>query len=277
MLGEVSIGSIRRDVARPANLAIVLTILVGIAVIVEQGAVTAVLVAISFSILSFALLFGVGRIGHLEQSVTQLRAEAVALWSLSPLGTAGGVLLPGLGGYAMSPQAAVALMAFVVRTQPSTIVELGPGSSTVLLTRLSPSLAKPLSITCLEHERQFVEDMELAFRYHDTMQVELVEAHLQPTQLPDWSGDWYDPAALEQLPSAIDLLVIDGPPERTGPDARFPAYPVLRHRLVDGALVFVDDTGREAERAMVQRWVTMGGLTIVQDGGLFMVLRKSAG
>jgi hypothetical protein len=53
----------------------------------------------------------------------------------------------------------------------------------------------------------------------------------------------------------IDLLFVDGPPKATGPQARFPAIPVLLSQLSDDALIVLDDTAREDERAISDRWV----------------------
>jgi hypothetical protein len=67
------------------------------------------------------------------------------------------------------------------------------------------------------------------------------------------SWDWY---ALTGLPAPleIDMLVIDGPPETTGPLARYPAGPALFPKLAQGAVVFLDDAMRDTETEILQRW-----------------------
>jgi len=60
----------------------------------------------------------------------------------------------------------------------------------------------------------------------------------------------------------VDLLLIDGPPEKTGPDARYPAMRVLEDRLADAATVVFDDAHRQDERVALRKWVeTIEGLT----------------
>lgn len=62
----------------------------------------------------------------------------------------------------------------------------------------------------------------------------------------------YDPSALD-MPT-VDLLVIDGPPRRTGDNARYPALPVLGDRFTAGAVAVLDDADRDDERACLERW-----------------------
>ena len=57
------------------------------------------------------------------------------------------------------------------------------------------------------------------------------------------------------LPPAIDLLIVDGPPQWTGHLARYPALPLLGRLLTPSAVVLVDDAGRPDERMMVKRWL----------------------
>jgi predicted O-methyltransferase YrrM len=48
----------------------------------------------------------------------------------------------------------------------------------------------------------------------------------------------------------IDLLVIDGPPSSTNPDARYPALEHLVPLLSPRATVILDDVDREEERKL---------------------------
>jgi hypothetical protein len=64
---------------------------------------------------------------------------------------------------------------------------------------------------------------------------------------------WYDPRALEGIESA-DLLVVDGPPGRVCPLARYPALPKLAPKLAANAAILLDDGDRSSEQEIVQRW-----------------------
>lgn len=83
--------------------------------------------------------------------------------------------------------------------------------------------------------------------------VELRHAPLAENPLGE-PGRWYDLAAIEACPDAIDLIIVDGPPEDSGPDARFPAGPVLLPRLRPGGAMLLDDAAREQERRMSDRF-----------------------
>ena len=50
------------------------------------------------------------------------------------------------------------------------------------------------------------------------------------------------------------VLFVDDPPGPTGPQARYPAIPVLSDRLADGAIVVLDDASRADEATIVERW-----------------------
>ena len=65
-----------------------------------------------------------------------------------------------------------------------------------------------------------------------------------------WPGAWY---ALDDVPAAINLLVIDGPPWAVHPHVRGAAE-VLFDRLTPGAIVLLDDGARPGERVVAARW-----------------------
>ena len=71
----------------------------------------------------------------------------------------------------------------------------------------------------------------------------------------DTLDQWYDPAFLGEIGST-DVIIVDGPPGATGPDARYPAVPMIAPKLTPGSLIFLDDTLRESERDIAERWET---------------------
>jgi hypothetical protein len=50
------------------------------------------------------------------------------------------------------------------------------------------------------------------------------------------------------------MLVLDGPPQATREQARYPAGPLLFPHLAPQAAIFLDDAARADEAAIVQRW-----------------------
>jgi predicted O-methyltransferase YrrM len=129
-----------------------------------------------------------------------------------------------------------------------TIVECGSGESTVAIGRLLAERGAG-RLYSLEHDPHWL--AETAARLERDGAGERVELLRAPLR-----DGWYDAAAVERLPEAIDLLLVDGPPGDESADglARYPALPRLARRLAPGALVIVDDIHRPGERAIVERW-----------------------
>jgi predicted O-methyltransferase YrrM len=148
------------------------------------------------------------------------------------------------------------------------IVECGSGVSTIVIARLLAARGHG-RVQALEHDprwayqtRRRIEAEGLAERGA------VVEAPLRPHPLAEPGCEWYDPDALERLPSRIDLLLVDGPPagapgiER----ARYPAVPALASRLRPGATVVLDDAERPGERWILDRWQRRGDVSFDLPG-----------
>lgn len=65
---------------------------------------------------------------------------------------------------------------------------------------------------------------------------------------------WYAHRAVEDL-SDIGVLFVDGPPGAAGPQARYPALPLLLPRCAPRATIVLDDAHRTDESALSDRWL----------------------
>jgi hypothetical protein len=65
---------------------------------------------------------------------------------------------------------------------------------------------------------------------------------------------WYDLDPDRLGSGAIDLLIVDGPPNLLHPRIREPALDVFASRLAEGAVVLLDDVKRWDERRILRRW-----------------------
>ena len=162
--------------------------------------------------------------------------------------------MPSLRGWAASPDVVRFLADTVRRRRPKLIVECGSGSSGIWLGYLAEQI-KPARVVCLEHDERYWRTSRDLVRAHDLDDV--VDVRLAP--LTEWKhGDrtylWYDVAALDDL-TDIGLLFVDGPPGTTGPEARFPAVPLLLPRCDDDAVIVLDDAEREEELAVSDGWL----------------------
>jgi hypothetical protein len=202
---------------------------------------------------------------HVLRDQAEARQEARDLWGLTGV-MVDGTAWPAPGGYALSAAALTRLLVEMSTRNCRTVVELGPGTSSIILGRSRPDLV----MAGLEHDPRFLDATASALRLHGVGAYDLIHAPL--TARAAHGGVWYDPSAVERLPQKIDVLVVDGPPNSDGSGARAPAWPVLRARMSPGGLVLVDDTDRDDERRMVASWASDGSLRVVADGGSYIVL-----
>jgi len=168
--------------------------------------------------------------------------------------------MPSSGGFALNPTDLLDLLHLVRTRKPRLVLELGSGTSTVWIAYALQEIGGRL--VSLDHDPEYAAKTRAALTAHGLTDVaEVREAPLQPVVLDGRSFPWYDMTALADL-RGVDLLLIDGPPEKTGPDARYPAMRVLEDRLADAATVVFDDAHRHDEQAALRKWVeTIEGLT----------------
>lgn len=160
--------------------------------------------------------------------------------------------LPDTRGWAASPDFLLELVRHARSAVPLTVVECSSGTSTLVLARCM-QLNGAGKVYSLEHDLQYAEQTRQQLHLHGLHGwAEVLYAPLQPHNLAGENWPWYGVA---DVPAGdIDMLVIDGPPQGTRAQARFPAGPLLFPRLSDNAAVFLDDASRPDEQAILQRW-----------------------
>ena len=165
--------------------------------------------------------------------------------------------LPPMGRWAVSPDFARILVDVILERTPGLVVELGSGVSTLLCAYCLEKNGVG-AIVSVEHEDEFVRATTENIRKHRLDQfARVVHAPLRDITLRNRIYKWYDKdLVLPKIASQkVDVLIVDGPPAKTGDEARYPAVPVLFDLLADQAIVLVDDAGRQEERTTVRRWV----------------------
>ena len=171
--------------------------------------------------------------------------------------------MPALGGWAMDARTQLELGYVLLHNRPELVVELGSGASTIWSGYLMQSYGGRL--VSFDHEPKYAALTAEAVRRHGLADVvELRHAPLEPTEIGDRAYLWYELSAFDDL-DGIDLLVVDGPPDSGGLQARMPAFWMLQKRLADRALVVLDDTIRAGEQAIVAAWTAENELTVVRD------------
>jgi predicted O-methyltransferase YrrM len=159
-----------------------------------------------------------------------------------------------LGGWSIDSFLGKRLVHELGEERPQCIVELGSGSSTLLMAHYLRMLGQD------DHEHIAVDHDE---RYlsltRNTLRLNSLDTAVQfwlcplAAMEPD-ATIWYS-GLIERLQDRkIDLLLIDGPPGVLQRKARFPAMPLLMPYLSQRALIILDDAGREEEKAIAEEW-----------------------
>lgn len=161
--------------------------------------------------------------------------------------------LPLTRGWAASPDFLQELAAHALDEQPSCVVECSSGTSTLVLARCLQINGKG-KLYSLEHDPVYARRTRRQLELHGLADwASVIDAPLVTQTFGTRQQTWYDSSALSGLQS-IDMVVIDGPPQAVGETARYPAGPVLFHRLAPAAAVFLDDAMRHGERTALQLW-----------------------
>jgi hypothetical protein len=147
--------------------------------------------------------------------------------------------LPQLGGLsALAPDLVLYLVEHIRRHQPTMVVELGSGASTVILALALERFCKGATLVTVEEDLTYAPDL-------DGLAVSLRHAPVT---------DWYDCSVLDDLRD-IDLLVIDGPRQWGKKQLmRYPALPFFYDRLSEHTTVVLDDANRAEEKETIRRW-----------------------
>ncbi len=154
--------------------------------------------------------------------------------------------IPSTRNWAASPDLLLTLLQQARVTEPSVILDLGSGMSTLVLAKSAPN-ARIISI---DNSDEYAGKTKKLLQLHEVNNVDLRVAPLTPHS----SGvDWYEVSQLEDVAN-IDLLFIDGPPGSKNPQARHPALKECLSKLSPNAIIVIDDAGRDGERDLAEQF-----------------------
>jgi predicted O-methyltransferase YrrM len=172
-------------------------------------------------------------IGHVYHQVEAIEQLLPLLKLKAPL--------PPSRGWAASPDFLLALAHVTQTIKPKLAVELGSGTSTLVLAK---SGAK--KIISLDHSIEFGTQTREMLLSHG---VRGVDIRINDLETYPQGYKWYAKSSFKGL-GKIDLLVIDGPPSSTNVDARYPALLHLVPLLSPRATIVLDDVFRDEERKL---------------------------
>jgi predicted O-methyltransferase YrrM len=155
--------------------------------------------------------------------------------------------LPNLGSWKADTRFLMHIVDAIETLRPAIVVELGCGASSLVI-------AKALALNGGGRLISYDQHGDFVAATGDWLTNHGLAAdirHAPLTEPPgDWPGLWY---SLSDIPAAIDLLVIDGPPWALHPLVRGAAESLFP-RLTDHARVLLDDAARPGERLVAHRW-----------------------
>lgn len=178
--------------------------------------------------------------GRIKNEIADAYHQVEAIEQLLPILKLSAPLPPSRG-WAASPDFLLTLAHITKSLRPRLTVELGSGTSTLVLAKSGAR-----KIISLDHSEKFGNQTRKMLASHGIRGVDIRIHELE--NYP--SGyKWYAKSTFKGL-AKIDLLVIDGPPSSTNPDARYPALEHLIPLLSLKATVILDDVDREEERKL---------------------------
>ncbi|MBK1649512.1 hypothetical protein CKO36_13120 [Rhabdochromatium marinum] len=181
----------------------------------------------------------------------------------------GDILMPEMHAWPISPDLGVLLIRLVEATAYDSVIEFGSGVSTLILAHaLHKTAARqqrtPAPFLSVEHLEQYRDQTAAQLQQAGLRdRVDLCLTPLKPYQAEN--GNTYPyytiQTALQQLArqrfdNARVLVLVDGPPAATGPQARYPALPLLLDSFPASTQfdILTNDYMRDDERAIVALW-----------------------
>ena len=179
-------------------------------------------------------------------------------------------MLPEMHGWAVSPDFGVLLIQLLERTRYDAVVEFGSGVSTLIIARIlqkqqQRAVKDKVPFVSFDHLEQYAAQTRNQLQATGVSEFATVEwTPLQPIAVPGQGEFSYYSCqqSLRHLAKNLTsqhpriLVLVDGPPGKTGPRARYPALHCLLDAMEREAAIdfLLDDYFREDERKIAAAW-----------------------
>lgn len=169
----------------------------------------------------------------------------------------------------------------IIINQKKTVVEIGPGLSTIVLCRLKKLNNLPFRFYAVESNAAWI-DLIINLLKAEGLEemVTLIHAPLEDCPL-GYAADyqWYSLSALDRHFSGeqkIDLVLVDGPPAYQADIqfSRYPALPYFKNKLGPSFSFYLDDAARAGETEILKRWHKSVEIKPLYLSSSFAVLTK---
>lgn len=145
----------------------------------------------------------------------------------------------------------------IVAKRPVNIVELGSGTSSLIILKTLKILGYDYNLVSFDSDESFIKSTKnllMAEDVYDEKKVKLVFSPIVDLELNDNLYKWYDIKDFKFNFDKIDLLFIDGPMGGFCKNARYPAIKILKAYLKEGSTVILHDAKRADESEIVELW-----------------------
>lgn len=159
--------------------------------------------------------------------------------------------LPPMRGWAGSPDFLLVVANEILRRRPGCVLECSSGVSSIVIARCLQINGKG-HVYSLEHDLSYAEKTRKLLA--DQGLGEWATVLHAPLETRHTDTPWYAEDVIPPDLEPIDLLIVDGPPQKTAPLARHPVLPRMLNRMAPNAIVIMDDANREDETEVVRRW-----------------------
>lgn len=144
---------------------------------------------------------------------------------------------------------------YCLEQKPEIIIECSSGATSLVLARCCEINGEG-KVYSLENGKSYAENTRQKLNeFSLSRYCEVIYSPLETIMVNGESYQWYGIDKLKN--TAIDLLVIDGPPGFIQKNSRYPALPLLGSNLSNKCSVFLDDAARDDEKEIIQQWLKL--------------------
>lgn len=193
----------------------------------------------------------IGKINNLIEVKSSETQNAVYLSQL-------GLVFPAfMGGWSIDTFLGKLIVQHLVEYRPKTILELGSGSSTLLITRTLQLLGiNEVNHIVVDHEQKYL-DLTRSYACINKVDSQVKWLCCPLVNYEEMDKIWYG-NLLENLNGVeIDFILIDGPPGILQNNSRYPALPLLYPFLSKRVTIMLDDANRKDEQQIVNDWISL--------------------
>ncbi|MEO0552469.1 MAG: class I SAM-dependent methyltransferase [Bacteroidota bacterium] len=162
-------------------------------------------------------------------------------------------------GWSLAPATLVHVLNDILINNRTNIVEFGAGTTTLYIARLLKHHGLNSTLISVDSEQEWIKHVKKQLSNEGLE--EFVNLVLAPLNTSLFSEDkkslWYNCEELNQAfkdVNSIDMVIVDGPQGHYTSMSRFGAVPYLLDKLSENAVIFLDDTHRDDEYIILQKW-----------------------